>query len=248
MQCSSSRLAGRRASVGGGLVPLGLAVLLLAVPACGVPREQARRPRDYDLASVLHLRRAAEALQDRALEEREHVEALNAQLLRLRADEDRVHAAYLAAERDYHLRQLDLAGVETDLLVVDEELAARREELAALEAEREAVEARLAALRAELVQAERELEELRARVNEVLDFSARLRLVLAGGSDAELLELLARLPRPAPREGAPGTAGPPRAPAATSDPPPGSEVPPEAASDAESAESAESGAGTDPEG
>ena len=173
------------------LAALGLA---LAASACDVPREQARRPEEYDLVTVLNLRRAAEALQDRAREEQEHVDALNQQLTTIRADEERVYADYLQAERDYQLRQSDLAGVETDVALADAELVAKREELEAARAELATAQAELEATREQLAAARVEMGQLRERAIEVLDLVAQLQTLLASASPAEIQAFLSSLP------------------------------------------------------
>jgi len=154
--------------------------LLLLLAACGVPRAQIKPVDVTAFPTEQNLLRAREALQDRIAEEMEHVEALKAQLVTLRDEEERLYATFLKAESDYQLREKDLAGVEQDLAATQQALAA--------------TQAKLAEVQAQLVASQGKLGELVAYVQSVLDALTRLDAALASGNRDELAALIAQIP------------------------------------------------------
>jgi chromosome segregation ATPase len=153
---------------------------LLLLAACGVPRAEPAPVDPSAFPSEHNLLRAREALQDRIAEEKEHVEALKAQLVALRGEEERLYATFLKAESDYQLREKDLAGVEQDLAAAQAALAE--------------TQAKTAEVQAQLVASQGRLGELVARVQSILDALARLEAALAAGRRDELEELIAQIP------------------------------------------------------
>ena len=154
--------------------------LLLLLAACGVPRAQPKPVDPLAFPTEQNLARAREALQDRIAEEKEHVEALKAQLVALRDEEERLYATYLKAESDYQLREKDLAGVESDLAAAQKALAD--------------TQARVAEVQAQLAASQGKLGELVGRVQSILDALTKLEAALAEGRRADLEALIAQIP------------------------------------------------------
>jgi len=166
-----------RRAAGRLLVLAGYAVLL---GACSVPRAT---PRPIDPAAFpteQNLLRAREALQDRIAEEKEHVEALQQQLVSLRKAEESLYATFLQAESEYQLREHDLAGVEGDLARSQQALAD--------------TQGRLAEVTAQLLDSQTRLAALVDQVRAVLEALAELEAALAEGRRDDLAAIIAKIP------------------------------------------------------
>jgi hypothetical protein len=148
--------------------------------ACNVPRAEPRAVDPAAFPTEQNLTRASEALRDRLAREQEHVDALQQQLARLKAEEESSFAAFLAAEKEYQLREKDRAGVEQDLAATEKLLAETQQRL--LEAQ-----SRLAAAQAQLA-------ELVAQAQALLDTAAKLQAALAAGDKQAVAAILAALP------------------------------------------------------
>jgi len=176
--------AGRRFPACGDAVPSAsmrrLCWLLPLLLACNVPRAEPR-PIDRDaFPDEQNLLRARESLRDRVAEEREHVAALKLQLASLKADEERLYATFLEAERAYQLREKDRAGVEADLAALEKALAE--------------TQTRLQEALAQLAAAQARLAEVVTQVQAMLDTTARLEAALKDGRREEAAAILASIP------------------------------------------------------
>lgn len=173
------------------LVPLVCCVLLVC--GCGVPRVAPPPGLLADESTLPNLKRGQQSLRDRIALEKEHVEALNQQLSRLRSDEERLYTTYLAAEDDYQIRAQDLAGVENDIAGVRQQLEDARTQLEVLRQEQGQLQADLALAEADVVKLRQALGAAHA-LREALAQQAA-----AEGIDARAaLDAAAAVPTPAP--------------------------------------------------
>src|SRR5262249_53722968 len=139
-----ARLGGPRDR--GNLGAMRRAAFLLLLAACNVPRAESKTVDPAAFPTEQNLLRANEALKDRLAQEQEHVDALQAQLARLKTDEETTYAAYVEAEKEYQLREKDRVGVEQDLAATEKQLAETQQKLQDAQAKLAAAQAQLAAL------------------------------------------------------------------------------------------------------
>jgi chromosome segregation ATPase len=154
--------------------------LLLLVAACNVPRPDPRPVDPAAFPTEQNLLRATEALKDRLAQEQEHVDALQAQLARLKSDEETSYAAYLEVEKEYQLREKDRAGVEQDLAATEKQLAETQQKL-------QEAQAKLAAAQAQLA-------DLVTKAQALLDTAAKLQAAITAGDKEALAAILAAIP------------------------------------------------------
>jgi hypothetical protein len=149
-------------------IAFAVVLLLAACNAKRVPGERLQGPADLP-----NLRRASDALKQRVAREKEHVDALQDELVSLRAGETRLYADVLEAEDDYQRLRSDADGSFADLRAVERELAELavqlelgRAELGTAQDEMNRLDAQLATARFDGMLARRGLEFWRGGLNE----------------------------------------------------------------------------------